>query len=396
MATSPIYGWLEPDNTDLVKNGALAIRTLGNAIDTTMATMTPKSIVDAKGDLIAASANDTPARLAVGNNGETLVADSSTSTGLRYTAGTVQSNPVLNSAFQVWQRGTTNVTTAQAYTADRWQKGGATHFGVSRQVTGDTTNLPNIQYCARVQRTAASATTSNMDINQSFETINSIPFVGKTVTFSFYARAGANYSATSNLLNGTIYTGTGTDQNLISSYTGAATPISVNATLTTTWQRFTGSGTISSSATEMAVYIQGTPTGTAGANDYYEVTGVQIDIGSVALPFRTYAGTIQGELGAAQRYFQVIGGTNSAYPIIQSYSPANGTDLRQSISFPVKMRTAPTATKNGTWTVGSCGQPTADFLTADGFALKVTSTAAATVFAYPDGTDDTITFSAEL
>jgi len=86
MATSPIYSWPEPDNTDLVKNGALAIRTLGNAIDTTMATMTPKSLVDAKGDLIAATANDTPARLAVGNNGETLVADSSTATGLKWAA----------------------------------------------------------------------------------------------------------------------------------------------------------------------------------------------------------------------------------------------------------------------------------------------------------------------
>ena len=42
------------------------------------------AIVDAKGDLIAASANDTPARLAVGNNGETLVADSSTTTGLKW------------------------------------------------------------------------------------------------------------------------------------------------------------------------------------------------------------------------------------------------------------------------------------------------------------------------
>lgn len=84
MATSPNFGWLEPDNTDLVKNGALAIRTLGNAIDTTMATMTPKSIVDAKGDLIAATANDTPARLAVGSNGQCLVADSTASTGLAW------------------------------------------------------------------------------------------------------------------------------------------------------------------------------------------------------------------------------------------------------------------------------------------------------------------------
>jgi hypothetical protein len=37
MATSPNFGWLEPDNTDLVKNGALAIRTAVDAIDTSMA-----------------------------------------------------------------------------------------------------------------------------------------------------------------------------------------------------------------------------------------------------------------------------------------------------------------------------------------------------------------------
>jgi len=44
----------------------------------------PKSLVDAKGDIIAATADNTPARLAVGTNGQTLVADSSTSTGLKW------------------------------------------------------------------------------------------------------------------------------------------------------------------------------------------------------------------------------------------------------------------------------------------------------------------------
>ncbi len=33
MATTTNYGWTTPDNTDLVKDGALAIRTLGSAID---------------------------------------------------------------------------------------------------------------------------------------------------------------------------------------------------------------------------------------------------------------------------------------------------------------------------------------------------------------------------
>ena len=44
------------------------------------------SIVDAKGDLITATADNTPARLAVGTNGQTLVADSSTATGLKWAA----------------------------------------------------------------------------------------------------------------------------------------------------------------------------------------------------------------------------------------------------------------------------------------------------------------------
>lgn len=36
MATSPHYGWTEPDNTSYVKDGALAMRTLGNEIDATV------------------------------------------------------------------------------------------------------------------------------------------------------------------------------------------------------------------------------------------------------------------------------------------------------------------------------------------------------------------------
>jgi hypothetical protein len=42
------------------------------------------TIVDAKGDLIGATAADTPARLAVGTNGQVLTADSTASTGLKW------------------------------------------------------------------------------------------------------------------------------------------------------------------------------------------------------------------------------------------------------------------------------------------------------------------------
>lgn len=50
-----------------------------------------KSIMDAKGDIIAATAADTVDRLAVGTNNQVLVADSSTSTGLKW--ATLASNP---------------------------------------------------------------------------------------------------------------------------------------------------------------------------------------------------------------------------------------------------------------------------------------------------------------
>jgi len=108
--TTPNFGWSVPTSSDLVKNGATAIETLGDSIDASMvdlkggttgqvlakATNTdmdfswvavdPLVILDAKGDLITATAADTPARLAVGANNTVLTADSSTATGLKWAA----------------------------------------------------------------------------------------------------------------------------------------------------------------------------------------------------------------------------------------------------------------------------------------------------------------------
>lgn len=111
--TTPNFGWVVPTSTDLVKNGATAIETLGDSIDASMVDLKggttgqvlsktsntdmdftwvaqddsnaiQNAIVDAKGDLIAASAADTPARLAVGTNGQILSADSTAATGLAW------------------------------------------------------------------------------------------------------------------------------------------------------------------------------------------------------------------------------------------------------------------------------------------------------------------------
>lgn len=88
MATTTNYGWTTPDDTNLVKNGASDIRTLANAIDSTVKTndnnAVKATIIDAKGDLLAGTAADTISRLAVGSNGQLLRANSSTATGLEW------------------------------------------------------------------------------------------------------------------------------------------------------------------------------------------------------------------------------------------------------------------------------------------------------------------------
>ena len=84
------YAFAMPTNTDLVKDLPADFEIFGQAVDTQMKTNADaaiaKTIVDAKGDIIAATAADTVARLAVGANDTVLTADSSTATGLKWAA----------------------------------------------------------------------------------------------------------------------------------------------------------------------------------------------------------------------------------------------------------------------------------------------------------------------
>ncbi len=254
-------------------------------------------------------------------------------------------NPVINGGFDIWQRGTSIAGGASnTYTADRWQIINVSTYTVSRQATGDTTNLPNIRYCARVQRNNLSAATTLTIFASSIETANSIPLSGKQVTLSFYARKGANFSAASNLLTVYLGSGTGTDQNIMSGYTGISDVINTTATLTSTWQRFTYTATVPSDSSELGLQFYYTPTGVAGASDFFEITGVQLELGANVTSFSRAGGTIQGELAACQRYYIRTTGGSSTGNSMGFQSQATTTTIVDFMIAPqVSMRTYPTS-----------------------------------------------------
>lgn len=99
MPTTTNFGWTTPADTDLVKDGAAAMRTLGNGIDTsfldlkggttgqnlrkatntdldfTWAGDATNTVIDAEGDLLVGDSADTLQRLAIGTNGQVLTVD---------------------------------------------------------------------------------------------------------------------------------------------------------------------------------------------------------------------------------------------------------------------------------------------------------------------------------
>jgi hypothetical protein len=320
-------------------------------------------------------------------------------------------NRVINGAFDFWQRGTTFAhTNVNVYGADRWgcyRSGYATGATTSRQLAGST--LPQFQYATRVQRDSGNTSTAGIVYTNAFETRESLPLAGQTVTLSFYARAGANFSSSvANALAVNIVSGTGTDQTMWGGFSGYTNVIASDANLTTSWQRFFYTGTVGSTATQVAVMLAYTPSGTAGANDWFEVTGVQVETGSVATPFVRAGGTLQGELAACQRYYYRTGGVDSALLSGSGMGQSTTTAIFP-VQMPVSMRVRPTSLEySGVWlydgsnTLNPTSYALAGGLVATPQMALVQATAASGItqfrpyVMYGTGSTSFIAFSAEL
>jgi hypothetical protein len=142
MATTTNYSWTTPDDTDLVKDGAAAIRTLGSAIDTTVfnnaGAAVAKSLIDAEGDLIVGDAADAVQRLAIGSNGNVLTVDTTVDGKIKWAAPAAS-----GFTFQSWTPTFTNLSLGNGTLTARYGTSGKfTHFelfltfGSTTSVTG--------------------------------------------------------------------------------------------------------------------------------------------------------------------------------------------------------------------------------------------------------------------
>jgi hypothetical protein len=351
------FGWQMPTPVDLVTDLPADFEVFGQAVDSSLADLKGGStgqvlsknsntdmdfvwvtsddanaiqntIVDAKGDLIAASANDTPARLAVGANGETLVADSSTSTGLRYQGSTAAGrNTLINGGMDIWQRGTSGFT--GGYAADRWFMTGSGGTLAASRSTDVPTN-PYFNYSFSMVGTSA----TNAQIYQRIESANSTSLAGRTVTLSVWAK---NSGGTTALSYVALY------PTAVDNWASATVDSTADLTATSwssSWTRYSVTITVSASAVNgygIIFFRNGTETSTT------LLTGVQLELGSVATNFSRAGATIQGELAACQRYYW-RNTSDAQYGLLCAAGfVTSSTNAQLNLQNPVTMRTSATS-----------------------------------------------------
>jgi hypothetical protein len=259
-------------------------------------------------------------------------------------------NLIINGGPDVWQAGTSFSPTAgtRMRTADTWWAYRTTHANFSAIRDGGVNNA----YCIRCGRTNATSDTDVIKLAVSLETLD-VAWMAQalpTMCVSFYASRGSDFSAASNNLVIKAIRGSGTDQNVLDTYTGASTLATLTQALTTTMTRYSFTFTPDSGTNELGIEFSYTPSGTAGANDYFRVECLQLEVGSAptAYSHRAFTKAIDDCLRYYEKSFPYdtapasgVTGSNVYFPAVQAGAVATGN-----FSFPYqrKKRVAPTVT----------------------------------------------------
>jgi hypothetical protein len=261
-------------------------------------------------------------------------------------------NAIINGGMAINQRGistnwaspTAIGTSITTYATDRWNifRGAGQTGAAVAQGTLATTDAPyfqGLQYYLRVGRVSGDTGTQLIACSYQLETRDSLRFAGQPTTVSFWYRTGSGFTGT---LQINYFYGTGTDQAWRVGPTGATTISIPSFSNSNAWQYASFTAFVPLAANQLFLGPQYTPSGTAGGFDYFDVTGVQLEKGTVASPYEIIPyGT---QLAMCQRYYWAHqgGGTVKMLPDFSA-----STSRYFSSILPVTMRAAlptPTAT----------------------------------------------------
>jgi hypothetical protein len=234
-------------------------------------------------------------------------------------------NYIINGGMDIWQRGTSFTNTAVAeYTADRWVE------LTSSMTSARSTDVPNPNFAYSLQSTVSSA-----GYNTTAQRIESavIRQAGEVVTLSFWAKnlIGSNgirvdfryASAVDNFASTTSFS-----------------DVTISETLASTWTRYSTTISLVDLARTNGLEVRILRSNSAVSSSFL-LTGVQLETGGVASPFRRNANSIQGELAACQRYYWRVASTGAGVRFAMG-SQLSATQAEAMIFLPTEFRTVPT------------------------------------------------------
>lgn len=246
-------------------------------------------------------------------------------------------NYVINGGFDINQRGTTSAPGGgAAWCSDRWQSSGMSTSNIYDLAPSDLVGTGLTKFL-RMSRT--SNVGNYPAIETHIEDVRTVPS-GVPVTLSFYAKQNTAWN------NGTWYVGW-----YQSFGTGGSTGngnLTVQAlSLTSSWARYSFTFTIDSVAGKtigpnsyLNLLIRNN--GNAQTAGEIDITGIQLENGSVATPFRRNQNTIQAELAACQRYYWRYT-QDQSFQLMGVGSNWSGGEIVFTLKLPVTMRATPSA-----------------------------------------------------
>ncbi len=301
------------------------------------------SLIDAKGDLIVGTAADTPARKAVGSNGQILVADSTQSDGLIWTE-LRHRHLLINGSGEVNQRATTSAQADDTYGHDRWYRLTQSNAIAVSDVADAENTTPRM-----MRLTQSNASAQRMGYAQIIEGKNCKHLRGQTVTFRFGRKrlsssanvriavlewTGTEDSVTSDVVNdwtsstytaGNFFLGSNLTVSAVAQQALTANTLTDGSSLTVT---------LGSSFNNLIVFVW--TESTVAQNVTLDLAKAQLELGSVATPYEHE--DAESMLVKCQRCFSVF------WVELFFYANIVGERMGVGVTLPVQMRTSPTVT----------------------------------------------------